>query len=355
LIILLANLLNKLKLMNSIVSILLMAIGSICAASFYVPIKKVKGWSWESYWIVQGFFSWIIVPILFAWITLPSGSLGSIISNAPASSKWWAVFYGTLWGIGGLTFGLSMRYLGVALGQSIALGLCAGFGTLLPPILAGQNLFSDKAGILMLIGVSVSIAGIAIIGYAASLKSKSMSEVEKRTVIKEFALKKGVLIAVLAGVMSACFSFGLTAGRPIQDLAKSLGTNPLFAKNPVIMFVTLGGFVTNFLYCIFLNIKNGTGKDYLSVSSSIFFNNVLFSAIGGTLWYLQFFFMGMGESKLPPAMVAFAWSILMSMNIAFSNIWGLILKEWKGANRETLTVLFIGILILILSTFAIKL
>ena len=343
------------KTMNSLLSIILMAVGSICAASFYVPIKKIKSWSWESYWLVQGIFSWIIVPILFAWLTVPTGTLGSIIGAAPASSKWWAVFYGALWGVGGLTFGLSMRYLGVALGQSIALGLCAGFGTLVPPIVAGQNLLGDRAGILMLIGISVSIAGIAIIGYAASLKSKSMTEEEKKAAVKEFALKKGILIAILAGVMSACFNFGLTSGRPIQDAALSLGTNPLFAKNPVIMFVTLGGFITNLIYCVFLNIKNGTGKDYLSVPSSVLINNLIFSAIGGTLWYLQFFFMGMGESLLPAAMVAFAWSILMSMNIAFSNIWGIILKEWKGADRKTVTVLVIGIFVLVLSTFVIKL
>lgn len=341
--------------MNSILSILLMAVGSICAASFYVPIKKVKGWSWESYWIVQGLFSWIIVPVLFAWLTVPSGTLGAIIGAAPASSKLQAIFFGALWGIGGLTFGLSMRYLGVALGQSIALGLCAGFGTLVPPIVAGQNLFADRAGILMLIGISVSIAGIAIIGYAAGLKSKSMTEEEKRAAVKEFALKKGILIAILAGVMSACFSFGLIAGRPIQDAAISLGANTLFAKNPVIMFVTFGGFITNLIYCVFLNIKNGTGKDYLSVSSSVLINNIIFSAIGGTLWYLQFFFMGMGESLLPAAMVAFAWSILMSMNIAFSNIWGIILKEWKGSDRKTIAVLVIGIFVLVLSTFVIKL
>ncbi len=341
--------------MDSVLSIILMAIGSICAASFYVPIKKIKGWSWESYWIVQGVFSWIIVPLLFAWLTVPSGTLGTIISQAPASSKWMAVFYGVLWGVGGLTFGLSMRYLGVALGQSIALGLCAAIGTLVPPVVAGQNLFSDRAGILMVIGVAVAIAGIAIIGYAGSLKTKNMSEADKKKAVAEFALKKGILIAILSGVMSACFNFGLTAGKPIQESALNLGTNPLFAKNPVILFVTLGGFVTNLIYCVYLNIKNGTGKDYFSVSSSVLMNNILFSAIGGTLWYMQFFFMGMGESKLPVAMVAFAWSILMAMNITFSNIWGIILKEWKGAGRRTIAVLVVGIAILVLSTFVIKL
>ncbi len=332
-----------------------MAIGSICAASFYVPIKKIKGWSWESYWLVQGIFSWLIVPVLFAWLTVPSGTLGDIIVSSPSSARLWAIFYGALWGIGGLTFGLSMRYLGVALGQSIALGLCAGIGTLVPPVVYGQNLLADRSGILILIGVAVSIAGIAIIGYAASLKDKNLSEEQKKASIKEFALKRGILIAILSGIMSACFNFGLTAGQPIKDTALQMGTNPLFAKNPVIIFVTLGGFITNLIYCVFLNIKNGTGRDYFSVAAPVLLNNIVFSAIGGTLWYMQFFFMGMGESKLPVSMMAFAWSILMSMNILFSNIWGIILKEWKGSGRKTITILIIGLIILLLSTFVIKL
>lgn len=341
--------------MDPVMSILLMSIGSICAASFYVPIKKIKGWSWESYWLVQGIFSWIIVPILFAWLTVPSGTLGTIISEAPSSSKWMAVFYGALWGVGGLTFGLTMRYLGVALGQSIALGLCAAIGTILPPIISGNNLFASRAGILILIGVTVSIVGISIIGYAGSLKSKNMSEEDKKAAVKDFALKKGILIAILSGVMSACFNFGLTAGEPIRQAALANGTNALFAKNPVIMFVTLGGFFTNLIYCVFLNVKNKSYKDYLSVSGSVLFNNIFFAMLGGTLWYMQFFFMGMGESKLPAAMMAFSWSILMSMNITFSNIWGILLKEWKGAGRKTIIVLVIGLVVLVLSTFVIKL
>ena len=341
--------------MYPILSIAIMSLGSICAASFYVPIRKIKGWSWESYWLVQGVFSWIIVPILFTWITVPSGTFGNIVNQAAPSSKWMAVFYGALWGVGGLTFGLTMRYLGVALGQSIALGLCAAIGTLIPPVLAGKNLFADRSGILILIGVTVSLIGISIIGYAGSLKSKNMSEEDKRAAVKDFALKKGILIAILSGVMSACFNFGLTAGESLRQAALANGTNPLFAKNPVIMFVTFGGFITNLIYCLFLNIKNKTYKDYLSVSRPIFLNNLLFSIIGGTLWYMQFFFMGMGESKLPATMIAFSWSILMSLNITFSNIWGILLKEWKGAGSKTITVLVIGLIVLVLSTFVIKL
>src|SRR5665647_1167697 len=201
--------------MNPVAGILLIALGSIGAASFYVPFKKVKSWAWESYWITQGVAAWLIAPWLFAFIFIPTGELIPIIKESPASAKFMAMFFGALWGFGGLTFGLSIRYLGVALGQSIALGLCAAFGTLIPPMIAGENLFASTAGILTLAGVSIAVAGIAIIGYAGSLKSREMTEEEKKAAVKEFALKKGIFIAVFAGIMSACFNFGFESAKPI--------------------------------------------------------------------------------------------------------------------------------------------
>lgn len=341
--------------MDPLAGILLIALGSIGAASFYVPFKKVKIWAWESYWLSQGVAAWLIAPILFAFIFVPKGELFPIICEAPSSAKLMAMFFGALWGFGGLTFGLSIRYLGVALGQSIALGLCAAFGTLIPPIIAGDNLFSSTAGILTLAGVSVTLAGIAIIGYAGSLKSKEMSEAEKKAAVKEFALKKGIFIAVFAGIMSACFNFGFESAKPIESVALAHGCNPLFQKNPSLIFILLGGFVTNLIYCGYLNIKNKTYKDYYTVSGSILLNNLFFTFLAGFLWFLQFHFFGMGSSKLPEGMAVFGWSILMALNIAISNIWGIFLNEWKGAKRTTIIVLLIGILILILSTFVVKL
>jgi L-rhamnose-H+ transport protein len=340
--------------MNPLVGILLIALGSIGAASFYVPFKKVKSWAWESYWISQGLFAWIIIPWLFALIFIPKGELMPIISEAPMKAKLMAMFFGVLWGFGGLTFGLALRYLGVALGQSIALGLCAAFGTLLPPIIAGDNLFTP-AGILIIIGVAITIAGIIIIGYAGSLKSKEMTEEQKKAAVKEFALKKGILIAIFAGVMSACFNFGFESGKPIEDVALAHGTNPLFQKNPSLIFILMGGFITNLVYCLFLNIKNKTYKDYYTVSGSVLANNLFFTFLAGLLWFLQFHFFGMGSSKLPAGMAVFGWSILMALNIAISNIWGILLNEWKGVKTKTIIVLLIGIVVLILSTFIVKL
>jgi L-rhamnose-H+ transport protein len=337
------------------IGILLIAIGSMGAASFYVPFKKVKQWSWESYWISQGVAAWLIAPWVFALLTVPSGTLGEILREAPSSAKWLTVMFGALWGVGGLTFGLSIRYMGIALGQSLVLGLTAALGTLIPAIVAGDDLFGSRAGILTLIGVAVALAGIAIIGYAGALKNKSLSEEQRKEAVKDFALKKGIFIALLSGVMSASFAYGYASGVPIEEVAAKYGTNTLFVSNPTLIFILLGGFCTNLIYCVYLNIRNGSYRDYLSVSGAVFLNNIGFTFLAGLLWFLQFHFYGMGKSMVPESMEVYSWSILMALNIAISNIWGLFLKEWKGVNRKTLIILFIGIIILILSTFVINL
>ena len=281
-----------------------------------------------------------------------SSSLPDLIEiySSNASATWQAVGYGVLWGVGGLTFGLSMRYLGIALGQSVALGTCAAFGTLIPAVLVGTDLFSPK-GLILLLAVAVTLLGIALVGYAGSLRSKNMTEEERRKAIKDFALKKGLLIALFAGVMSACFSLGLNAGIPIKEAAIAAGARELFAQNPVTLLVTFGGFVTNLVYCLYMNKKNKTGGEIRRSSKAVLTNNLLFCALAGLLWYSQFFGLGMGQSyfEQDSVMMAFSWSILMSLNVLFSNGWGIILKEWKGAGSKAVLYLSIGMAVLIFS------
>ncbi len=335
--------------MNTFLGLLIIALGSIGQSSSYVPIKKVKTWAWESFWLVQGLFAWLLFPYLGSLLAVPEGHSLMGILGAGDGAAYKALFYGSLWGIGGLTFGLSMRYLGVALGQSISLGTCSAFGTIIPAIMVGTDLFTGE-GLALLVGVSVAIAGIAVIGFAGSLRSKNMTEEQKKAAVKDFALGKGLLVAVLAGVMSACFSLGIEAATPIKELAIAYGTDALYAGLPAILLITLGGFFTNAVYCIYQNIKNKTLSDYFGVSSSVFVNNVLFSALAGVLWYSQFFGLELGKSFIDsPIMIAFSWSILMSLNVTFSNVWGIVLNEWKGAGSKTVVVLITGMAILILS------
>ena len=336
--------------MNTIIGLIIIALGSLGQSSSYVPIKKVRNWSWESFWLTQGVFAWLVFPLIGALIAIPSGnSLFEVWASAGAGA-WKSIGYGVLWGIGGLTFGLSMRFLGVALGQSLALGTCSAFGTIIPAVLKGDNLFKGD-GLILLIGVSIAIAGIAVIGYAGALKSKNMSEEEKKKAVKDFALKKGLIIALFAGVMSACFNLGLESGAEIKAVLVSLGAKDLLVLNPVILLVTIGGFITNAVYCLFQNYKNKTFGDYTKSSGSVWMNNLAFCALAGLLWYSQFFGLGVGQSFFEPGsvMMAFSWSILMSLNVLFSNVWGIILKEWKGAGNKTIFVLVGGLILLVFS------
>lgn len=336
--------------MNTLLGLLIIGLGSFGQSSSYVPIKKIKNWSWECFWLMQGVFAWLVFPLLGALIALPEGVSLLEVWSAAGAGVWKAMGYGVLWGIGGLTFGLSMRYLGVALGQSLSLGTCSAFGTLIPAILGGQDLFSGD-GLILLIGVSIAIAGIAVIGYAGALKSHHMTDEEKRKAVKDFALKKGILIALLAGVMSACFNLGLEAGAPVKAYLVEAGASALLVLNPVIVLVTMGGFLTNACYCLFQNYKNDTFKDYTTISGANWVNNLMFCALAGLLWYSQFFGLGIGQSFFEPGsvMMAFSWSILMSLNVLFSNVWGIVLKEWKGTGPKTIMVLVTGLLILIIS------
>ena len=240
-------------------------LGGLASGSFYVPYRFVRKWSWETYWLTGGFFSWIIAPWLMGLIM--TRDLPAVISEAPASTLFWTYFFGVLWGMGGLTFGLTMRYLGMSLGMAVALGYTAAFGTLMPPIFRGElfsKILPTTSGQIILFGVCVCIAGIAVAGMAGMSKEREMSEEEKKEAIKEFDFKKGIMVATFSGVMSACFSYGLAAGDPIKELALQHGTTTLWQGLPVLVVLLLGGFTTNFIWCMILHVKNKTAYQYLS-------------------------------------------------------------------------------------------
>ncbi len=330
--------------MNIIIGLLIIAVGAFCQSSSYVPINKIKEWSWESYWLVQGVFAWLVFPLVGALLAVPQGeSLFALFAANPKESLL-TMLFGVLWGVGGLTFGLSMRYLGVALGQSLALGTCSALGAILGPVLTGHahDLTSS-----VIIGVVVTLVGIAIIGIAGAMKSASLPEEERKKAVKDFNFGKGVAVALLAGLMSACFNIGLSFGEPLSWAQ----TPDIFKGLPATLLVTVGGFLTNACYCLFQNGKNKTWGDY--GRKDLWGHNLLFCALAGLLWYSQFFGLSLGKGFLSssPVLVTFSWCILMALNVVFSNVWGIILKEWKGVSKKTVAVLVLGLAVLIVSTF----
>lgn len=352
--------------MQVILGVIFHFIGGFASGSFYIPYKKVKGWAWESYWIVGGLFSWLIVPPLAAYLTIPG--FADIIRQAGGSVLGITYLFGVLWGIGGLTYGLGVRYLGVALGSSIILGLCMVFGALIPSVYydffpkEGKDTFAllvgSSWGLTVMAGLALCVVGIIICGKAGMMKEKQLSSsstsdphgMELRT---EYKFGLGMLVAIISGVLSACFNFGLEAGKPMAEVANNIwkAANPgegnfLYQNNVTYVVVLWGGLTTNFIWCMILNARNKTFGDYGNKKTPLL-RNYVFSALAGTTWFLQFFFYGMGESKLGNG--ASSWILHMAFIILVANMWGLVLKEWKGVTRKTITTIIIGIIVIILS------
>lgn len=363
-------------------------LGGLASGSFYVPYKGVRQWSWETYWLVGGVFSWIVCPTFFA--LLLTEDLWGVLRQQSASTLWWTYFFGAMWGMGGLTFGLTMRFLGMSLGMGVALGYCAAFGTLLPPIMkvlvpsvpVAENIVqivTSFSGMIILLGVAVCLVGIALAAWAGLAKEREMPDAEKKKAIAEFNFKTGLIVATFSGIMSACFAFALTAGEPIGATSLTAGTTSIWTGLPKLVVVLLGGFTTNLAWCVFLNFRNKTGYQYLaaevrpehaglvatgeggdSASSQAGgrdtrvprATNYLFSALAGIIWYFQFFFYTIGETHMGKYGFA-SWTLHMASIIIFSTLWGWIFREWKGSSRKTHALLVAGIFILIASTIVI--
>jgi L-rhamnose-H+ transport protein len=348
--------------MQAILGVIFHFIGGFASGSFYIPYKKVKGWAWESFWIVGGIFSWLIVPPLAAWLTIPN--FGEIIKHTDGQILLYTYIFGVLWGIGGLTYGLGVRYLGVALGSSIILGLCSVFGSLIPSIYYDFNpkpgkdtisiLTHSHWGQMVLLGIAVCVLGIIICGRAGVLKEKELSvDREVASHNQEYKFGLGIFVAIVSGILSACFAFGIDAGKDMANEANNLwkAVHPgqgefLYQNNVTYVVILWGGLTTNFLWCMFLNARNKTFGDYTN-SKTPLVRNYLFSALAGTTWFLQFFFYGMGESRLGNG--PSSWILHMAFIILVANAWGLVLKEWKGVNRKTFVTLIVGIVTILLS------
>jgi L-rhamnose-H+ transport protein len=385
--------------MNPFLGVFFHWLGGLASGSFYVPYRGVKKWAWEVYWLVGGFFSWIIAPWILA--SLLTNDLLGVLRQQSWSTLWWTYFFGAMWGFGGLTFGLTMRYLGMSLGMGVALGYCAAFGTLIPPIFKTfmpdipvaetiAQIATTAPGKVTLLGVLVCLIGIGVAAMAGLTKEREMPEAEKKKAIAEFSFTKGILVATFSGIMSACFAFALAAGNPIGDASREAGTTVIWSGLPKLVVVLLGGFTTNFLWCAFLNLKNGTGYQYFSstlrnnppsrdqetiIETAVdapseevvehaprrvstddhrvpMLSNYLFSALAGTTWYFQFFFYTMGETQMGRFGFA-SWTLHMASIIIFSTMWGWIFHEWKGSSKKAHGLIAGGIAMLILSTIII--
>lgn len=361
--------------MNALLGIIFHALGGGASGSWYMPFDWVKKWRWEIYWITGGIFSWFIMPFLAVVLTVPNWQ--GILHTAQGSVIFNTYLMGLLWGIGGLTYGLAIRYLGMSLGNSVLLGITSvvgslglpvlrnipGVADLIPAGLSFSDLFATAGGRIVLLGIAILLVGIILSGRAGIKKDKDLGT-SKDGVNTEFKLSKGLLIAIVSGVLSAFFSFGIDAGKEMSEVARSLavqqdypfvtetatGFKYLFENNIIFFVILWGGLTTNLIWTVILILRNKTGGDFVDKKTPLL-SNYLFCALAGTTWFLQFFFYGMGETKIGNG--ASSWTLHMATIILTANLWGFWRKEWKGVSKRAYNMILMGIGAILLSVIVI--
>ncbi len=367
---------------NPFLGVLFHWLGGLASASNFIPFRGIKRWSWEIYWIIQGVAAWLVAPLLIASIFVPH--VFSLLHAAPASSLGYAVFWGCLWGVGGLTFGLAIRYLGIGLGYAIALGFCTAFGTLIPPVYHRQmgTILHERSGQVILLGVLMCLVAIAVSGAAGYSKEAEISAEQKAEAgERDFSFVKGLAVAVFAGIMSSFFAVGLDAGKPLAELTRlrllAEGRADLWQNLPVLIVVLWGGFATNLVWSAVLIARNRsvaqfagapgdnplgtaatTGDTLIDVdpreltqriAPGVLLRNYVLAALAGIIWYFQFFFYSMGTTKMGKYDFS-SWTLHMASIIIFATLWGIALREWKGTSLRTRILVGCGLFLLVGST-----
>lgn len=325
-------------------------LGALAAASFYIPLRLVKNWQWEASWLVNGIASWIVMPLFVSALLLPD--VGAFFAAIPSAIVLKTFIFGALWGLGGLTFGMTLRYLGLSVGYGVAIGVTLVVGTLMPPLLDGTlfSLLRSTKGGIALAGVIIAVLGIAITSLAGRMKEKQAG-----TNNGELNIKKGIAIALFCGITSAFMAFAINAAEPVQKLALAAGVDPLYQVMPGYVIIMAGGFATNLVYCLYKAHQNKTFAA-IKHDPSHLVKNLALSALGGVIWYLQFFFYGWGHVQMNALGLGFiSWTFHMSMLVLCGGIWGFVLKEWQGCGGKPLSYQLVGMLVIVISTMMIGL
>jgi len=339
--------------LNILAGIFLIATGAFSSGSFAVPFGKIKEWSWETYWMIFSTGAYILFPLVACFVFAPN--FVSIIKETDSETITAVFILGAVYGVGNLSFGLALRYLGLSLGYALSLGLMLAIGTLIPPMLDGrlEVMLQKEGGMLLIWGVITACFGIALSAWSGILKDKQVSDSKKKESIGEFNLTKGILAAGLVGITGSAMSLGFERGFPITETASNAGVDELFTMMPLLVVLFGGTFITTIFWCGYRGFKNATLTNYVSAASpKVLIFNYLFGILAGLLWFSQFILYGMGKSKMGPFTFT-SWGILMALTIVFATVWGLIRNEWKGTSKKVYLLMVLSLIIIIVSSFMI--
>ncbi len=323
--------------------------GALLAANCYAPQKFIHRWSWETFWVVQAAFCWLIWPIVGAALTIPE--LGAVLNEAwHTCPEKMALSFGfsLAYGVGGIAFNYSIRYIGFSLTYAIAIGISAILGTTLPPLVRGElmDILTQPGASWIIAGLATGMLGIAFCGVAGRLKEIGLSKQEGGK--GEFSLTKGLTLSAVAGVLSAVYHFAIVAADPVVEIAAQHDAGH-WKGNVAYITANTGAFVTSFIYCMILARKNKSIGELIKLPAgegkASLLRNYVLAMFVGTLWYGQFFFYNLGHVRMGDFAFT-SWAIHMIMLVLLSNLTGILFREWKGCDKKTIGFIALNLIVL---------
>jgi L-rhamnose-H+ transport protein len=333
---------------DPLLGVSLHSVGAFLSANCYAPQKYLRRWSWEIYWMTQAAWCWLLWPVIGALLTIPH--LAQVFHDAPTLPMLWCLLMGIAYGVGGTAFNISIRYIGFSLTYAIAVGLSSVLGTLVAPLAQGKfgEILAKPGADWVMAGVAVGVAGIAMCGFAGRLKERDLQT--NAGGAGEFSLVKGLLLSLVAGVLSAVYGIAINdVAKPIIAVAEQCGAG-YWKGNIAYLFVNPGAFLTALAYSLYLAGKNRSLGELTRLRGggapgNLGLNYAL-AMLTGTLWYGQFFFYNLGHVRMGSYEFT-SWAIHMIMLVLFSNMLAVVFREWKGCRTRTRLAIGLALAVLL--------
>jgi len=311
--------------------------------AFALPMKKVKVWGWEHTWLIFSLVALIVMPLIMAFATIPD--LPAVWAETQPGVLLAVAGFAVLWGLASIAYGLGVKLAGIAIANSVVLGLNSAIGSILPIILYSPDKFLTRQGIGVTVAVMVMIVGIIMCARAGFLRDKDRARLsgEQEKAAKSYA-RKGLLICLASGILGSCFNFALINGKPIEKAAIAHGASPSYAPNATWPVALTAGCLVAVFYCLFLMIKKKNGRDFFAARTGV---NWLYSFLMALLWYGGVMIYSIAVTKLGELGASIGWAILQSVTVATGAGLGFLTGEWKVADRKTIGLLLAGLVVLI--------
>ena len=330
--------------MSALTGFMLVVMGGIMQGTYFLGLRYVKPWKWENVWSVYALFALVVLPVGLAVATVPH--LGAVYGQIPGKDLLGIFLYGAGWGIGSVLSGLGVARLGMAIGVSVLIGICAALGTLVPLVVNTPELVFAKKGLMVIASVVTLLLGVLLVALGGKERDRSRSGGALPPVLAG-SFAGGLAICIFSGIFSSMLNYALAFSNSIKQAALNFGATGFGSVNAVWMVALLAGFIANAIYTLYLLSKNKTWSKFTTPGTGL---GWVIAFVMAVLWTGGLILYGHGASSMGQLGSVLGWPVFMATMIIVSSLWGFASGEWKGANSRAKGLMFAGLVVLMVAS-----